>query len=208
MHSRPCWTRAHGAAFDSSWVRGVGHAPDPVGRLAPGGRDACGSRRSCCCATCSAASTSRTRAPPRSPARRRRSPCTSGCCSTPRYGLPSSVARSAGRASDVLADVREAVRLGARRERERRHRVARLEHTRLTDTHPPTGMRIALLGAALGAGGRGDARPRDLGADRRRARTARSRGRPSAGRRLSRPDRRHTHRWDGSDSRRVLGAEV
>ena len=48
-------------------------------------------------------------------------------------------------ASGALDRVRAALRSVPERERERRRRVARLEQTRLEDTHPPTGMRIALL---------------------------------------------------------------
>jgi heat shock protein HtpX len=46
---------------------------------------------------------------------------------------------------DVLGHATEALRAVPDRERERRRRVARLEHVRLDDTHPPTGMRIAML---------------------------------------------------------------
>lgn len=46
---------------------------------------------------------------------------------------------------DVLGHATEALRAVPDRERERRRRVARLEHVRLNDTHPPTGMRIAML---------------------------------------------------------------
>ena len=48
-------------------------------------------------------------------------------------------------AHGALDRVRAALRSVPERERERRRRVARLEQTRLEDTHPPTGMRIALL---------------------------------------------------------------
>jgi Zn-dependent protease with chaperone function len=48
-------------------------------------------------------------------------------------------------ATDVLDRVRAAVVAVPERERERRRRVARLEHARLDYTHPPTGMRIAFL---------------------------------------------------------------
>jgi Zn-dependent protease with chaperone function len=48
-------------------------------------------------------------------------------------------------ATDVLDRLYVAVQLVPDRERERRRRVARLESTRLEDTHPPTGMRIALV---------------------------------------------------------------
>jgi Zn-dependent protease with chaperone function len=48
-------------------------------------------------------------------------------------------------ATDVLDRVRQSLRRVPDRERERRRRVARLEQTRLDDTHPPTGMRIALI---------------------------------------------------------------
>jgi Zn-dependent protease with chaperone function len=48
-------------------------------------------------------------------------------------------------ARGTLARVRAALDAVPARERERRRRVARLEHARLEDTHPPTGMRIALL---------------------------------------------------------------
>jgi heat shock protein HtpX len=54
-------------------------------------------------------------------------------------------AAHAGADVDVLAQVTEALRAVPDRERERRRRVARLEHARLNDTHPPTGMRIAML---------------------------------------------------------------
>lgn len=54
-------------------------------------------------------------------------------------------ASAAGPDIDVLARVREAVQTVPERERLRRRRVARLEETRLEATHPPTGMRIALL---------------------------------------------------------------
>ena len=46
---------------------------------------------------------------------------------------------------DVLGHATDALRAVPDRERERRRRVARLEHVRLNDTHPPTGMRIAML---------------------------------------------------------------
>jgi Zn-dependent protease with chaperone function len=48
-------------------------------------------------------------------------------------------------ARGALDRVRAALDAVPPRERERRRRVARLEHARLEDTHPPTGMRIALL---------------------------------------------------------------
>jgi Zn-dependent protease with chaperone function len=48
-------------------------------------------------------------------------------------------------ARGALDRVRTALRSVPEREHERRRRVARLEQTRLEDTHPPTGMRIALL---------------------------------------------------------------
>ena len=48
-------------------------------------------------------------------------------------------------APGALDRVRTALRAVPERERERRRRLARLEQTRLEDTHPPTGMRIALL---------------------------------------------------------------
>ena len=48
-------------------------------------------------------------------------------------------------ATGAVDRVRQALRSVPERERERRRRVARLERTRLEDTHPPTGMRIALL---------------------------------------------------------------
>jgi Zn-dependent protease with chaperone function len=48
-------------------------------------------------------------------------------------------------ATGTVDRVRQALRSVPERERERRRRVARLERTRLEDTHPPTGMRIALL---------------------------------------------------------------
>jgi Zn-dependent protease with chaperone function len=56
--------------------------------------------------------------------------------------------QQAALADDVrgaLDRVRAALRSVPERERERRRRVARLEQTRLEDTHPPTGLRIALL---------------------------------------------------------------
>jgi Zn-dependent protease with chaperone function len=46
---------------------------------------------------------------------------------------------------DVLEQATEALHAVPDRERERRRRVARLEHARLEDTHPPSGMRIAML---------------------------------------------------------------
>jgi Zn-dependent protease with chaperone function len=46
---------------------------------------------------------------------------------------------------DVLDQIRTAVRAVPERERERRRRIARLEHVRLDDTHPPTAMRISVL---------------------------------------------------------------
>ena len=48
-------------------------------------------------------------------------------------------------AGDVLDRLRLSLQLVPDRERERRRRVARLEQARLDDTHPPTGMRIALI---------------------------------------------------------------
>jgi Zn-dependent protease with chaperone function len=48
-------------------------------------------------------------------------------------------------ATDVLDRLHAAVERVPGRERERRRRVARLEHTQLDDSHPPTGMRIALV---------------------------------------------------------------
>jgi Zn-dependent protease with chaperone function len=51
----------------------------------------------------------------------------------------------ANASEDALSLVRAALRSVPERERERRRRVARLEHARLEDTHPPTAMRIALL---------------------------------------------------------------
>ena len=48
-------------------------------------------------------------------------------------------------AENVLDRLRISIQLIPDRERERRRRVARLEEARLDDTHPPTGMRIALL---------------------------------------------------------------
>lgn len=50
-----------------------------------------------------------------------------------------------GRGDDVLEQVRSALAAVPERERERRRRIARLERTRLTDTHPPLGRRIARL---------------------------------------------------------------
>jgi Zn-dependent protease with chaperone function len=47
----------------------------------------------------------------------------------------------------ALDRVRAALDTVPARERERRRRIARLEHARLEDTHPPTGMRLALLEA-------------------------------------------------------------
>jgi Zn-dependent protease with chaperone function len=55
------------------------------------------------------------------------------------------LAALAGDADGALDRVREALRSVPERERERRRRIARLEHARLEVTHPPTGMRIALL---------------------------------------------------------------
>ena len=54
-------------------------------------------------------------------------------------------ASTAGPDVDVLARVRDSVRAVPERERKRRRHVARLEQTRLEASHPPTGMRIALL---------------------------------------------------------------
>jgi Zn-dependent protease with chaperone function len=48
-------------------------------------------------------------------------------------------------AAGLLDEARAAVVAVPERERERRRRVARLEGTRLLDTHPPSGLRIALL---------------------------------------------------------------
>jgi Zn-dependent protease with chaperone function len=48
-------------------------------------------------------------------------------------------------AENVLDRLNISIQLVPDRERERRRRVARLEQARLGDTHPPTGMRIALL---------------------------------------------------------------
>lgn len=55
------------------------------------------------------------------------------------------VQRAALADEDVFALLREALAAVPDRERERRRRLARLEQTRLTDTHPPMAMRIALL---------------------------------------------------------------
>ena len=54
-------------------------------------------------------------------------------------------AAHADASGDVLAQATDAMRAVPERERERRRRVARLEHVRLEDTHPPTAMRIAML---------------------------------------------------------------
>jgi Zn-dependent protease with chaperone function len=48
-------------------------------------------------------------------------------------------------ATDVLDRLRAAVDAVPERERERRRRAARLEETRLDDTHPPPAMRIAMV---------------------------------------------------------------
>jgi Zn-dependent protease with chaperone function len=48
-------------------------------------------------------------------------------------------------ATDVLDRLRLSLQLVPDRERERRRRAARLEEARLEDTHPPTGMRIAMI---------------------------------------------------------------
>jgi Zn-dependent protease with chaperone function len=48
-------------------------------------------------------------------------------------------------ANDVLDRLRLSLQLVPDRERERRRRVARLEEARLEDTHPPSGMRIAMI---------------------------------------------------------------
>ncbi|WP_157592354.1 M48 family metalloprotease [Solirubrobacter soli] len=48
-------------------------------------------------------------------------------------------------ARGTLSRVRAALDAVPARERDRRRRVARLKHARLEDSHPPTGMRIALL---------------------------------------------------------------
>jgi Zn-dependent protease with chaperone function len=53
------------------------------------------------------------------------------------------VSRSPG--LDLFAELEAAVERVPARERERRRRVARLEHARLEETHPPTAMRIELL---------------------------------------------------------------
>jgi hypothetical protein len=58
-----------------------------------------------------------------------------------------------GSGEDVFAALRDAVRTVPDRERERRRRIARLEHTRLDATHPPTGHRIRITEA------QGDAPP-------------------------------------------------
>lgn len=52
-----------------------------------------------------------------------------------------------GEGDAVLDGVHAALQAVPDRERERRRRVARLEQTRLTDTHPPLGKRIAVLEA-------------------------------------------------------------
>ena len=63
----------------------------------------------------------------------------------PTFDLAVQRAATDGSGHDVIARVRETMRTVPERERERHRRVARLQHTRLTDTHPPTGTRIALL---------------------------------------------------------------
>jgi Zn-dependent protease with chaperone function len=68
------------------------------------------------------------------------------------FALAVQRAATEGSEDDVITRIRDAVRDVPVRERERRRRVARLEHTRLTDTHPPTGMRIAVLEARVTAG--------------------------------------------------------
>ncbi|MGH2346133.1 MAG: M48 family metallopeptidase, partial [Chloroflexota bacterium] len=50
-------------------------------------------------------------------------------------------------ATNLFADLRAGVSSLPERERERMRRVARLEGTRLDATHPPTGLRVALLEA-------------------------------------------------------------
>ncbi|PWU25337.1 MAG: hypothetical protein C5B48_01850 [Candidatus Rokuibacteriota bacterium] len=50
-----------------------------------------------------------------------------------------------GAAGDLFEDVHDRLSAVPERERERRRRVARLEDTRLDETHPPTGMRIRML---------------------------------------------------------------
>ena len=55
--------------------------------------------------------------------------------------------RPHGEPIDLFAELRAATAQVPGHERERRRRVARLEHARLNATHPPTGRRIALLQA-------------------------------------------------------------
>ena len=64
---------------------------------------------------------------------------------TSAFWLAVQQAAQAGDDGDVLARATEALCAVPDRERERRRRAARLEHARLDDTHPPTGMRIAML---------------------------------------------------------------
>jgi hypothetical protein len=54
-------------------------------------------------------------------------------------------AAQADDAAAVFARLHEALEAVPERERERRRRVARLEHARLDATHPPTALRIELL---------------------------------------------------------------
>jgi Zn-dependent protease with chaperone function len=55
--------------------------------------------------------------------------------------------RRVGPGQDVFDEARSAIRDVPERERERRRRVARLQDTRLADTHPPTAKRMELLHA-------------------------------------------------------------
>ena len=71
--------------------------------------------------------------------------CTSGCCCTRTFQHAIQRAAIEDDAPGALDRVRAALRAVPARERERRRRIARLEQARLEDTHPPTGMRIALL---------------------------------------------------------------
>jgi hypothetical protein len=50
-----------------------------------------------------------------------------------------------GAGQDVFDEARSAFRDVPERERERRRRVARLQETRLVDTHPPTAKRMEVL---------------------------------------------------------------
>ncbi len=103
----------------------------------------------------------------------------------PTFDLAVQRAAIDGSGHDVIARVRETMRTVPERERERHRRVARLQHTRLTDTHPPTGTRIELLQQRGPAPAAVTLDACDLHAHRRRARAARGRAGPGAGRSLS-----------------------